>query len=88
MTILTDNSTVPATREPSVLRRFLRWIWSCIQEIQARRVQTASLHHLKSRDLKDVGLIENDIAAAKSLPVGTDAVDALHRARLDRSSNW
>ena len=57
-------------------------------EIRARRVQAASLSRLKERDLRDIGLINNDITTANHMPLEADAASALRRARLDRSRNW
>ena len=63
-------------------------ILALIVELRVRRAQSAALRQLKDRHLQDVGLIENDITAANSLPLNTDAAAAFHRASLDRSGNW
>ncbi len=88
MTTFTTNSIAPTTFEPSVLRRFAQWTRNRILEFRARRAQIACLRQLKSRDLKDIGLIENDICAANGLPLSSDAATSLHSAILGRSGNW
>ena len=88
MTTFTTNSIAPTNYEPSVFRRFAHWTRSCVLEFRARRAQFASLHQLKSRDLKDIGLIESDIFAANGLPLSSDAATSLHSAILGRSGNW
>ena len=88
MTTLTNNSSAPAAQIRVTSRRPMQVIWSWIIELRTRRVQSAALHQLKDRDLKDIGLIDNDISAARHLPLSSDAAAALHRASLHRSGNW
>jgi uncharacterized protein YjiS (DUF1127 family) len=88
MTTFTTNSLAPTTHEVSVLRRFMLWTRNRFPEYRACRAQIASLRQLKSRDLKDIGLIENDISAAIGLPLSSDAAMSLQRASLGRSGNW
>jgi uncharacterized protein YjiS (DUF1127 family) len=88
MTTFTTDSPIPIASIFSAQRRIANRIWICIVEFQVRRAQTASLSCLKSRDLRDIGLIDNDISAANSLPISANAAMALHRARQGRIGNW
>lgn len=88
MTNFTTNMTVQIAQGPSVLHRLARKIRSIILGWQARRMQIASLRRLKSRDLRDIGLIEHDISAADHLPLSADVATNLYRASLGRSGNW
>ena len=88
MTTFNTNTTVSTTQITSSLRRFAHWGWSYVVEARSRRSQTASLSRLKERDLRDIGLTENDISTVSHLPLDADAASALRRARLDRSGNW
>lgn len=88
MTTLTKNSSAPVAQIRVTPRRPMQVIWSWVIEMRARRVQSDALRQLKDRDLKDIGLIDNDISAASHLPLGSDAAAALHRASLGRSGNW
>ena len=88
MTNFTSNSTAPAAQVRFTPRRPLQMIWSWAIEMRERRAQSDALRQLKDRDLKDIGLIDNDISAASHLPLGSDAAAALHRACLHRSGNW
>ena len=86
MTTLTNNSSAPAAQSRFTPRRPMQVIWSWVIEMRAPRAQSDALRQLKDRDLKDIGLIDNDISAASHLPLSSDA--ALHRASLGRSGNW
>ncbi|SMX24058.1 hypothetical protein [Boseongicola aestuarii] len=88
MTTFTTNTTQPNTQISSAPHRFMRKARKCLIEWQARRKQITYLRHLKSGDLRDIGLIEHDISAAGWLPLSTDAAMTLHRASLSRSGNW
>ena len=88
MTSFTSNLRTPAIQSRQTPRRPMQVIWSWIIELRTRRVQSAALHQLKDRDLKDIGLTDNDISAASHLPLSSDAAAALHRASLHRSGNW
>ena len=88
MTTLTNNSSAPAAQIRVTSRRPMQVIWSWVIEMRARRAQSDALRQLRDRDLKDIGLIDNDISVASHLPLGSDAVAALHRASLGRSGNW
>jgi len=88
MTNLTTNTTVQIARGPYVLHQLARKIRSIFLGWQARRLQIASLRRLKSRDLRDIGLIEHDISAADRLPLSADVATNLYRASLGRSGNW
>lgn len=88
MTTFNTNTTSSTTQITSSLRRFAHWGWSYVIEIRTRRAQAASLSRLKERDLRDIGLIENDISTANHMPLEADAASALRCARLDRSGNW
>lgn len=88
MTTITTNSKVPTDQTPSALRQFAQWSQTCLLEFRARRAQNASLHRLKDRDLRDIGITEHDIYAANNLPLSADAALALDRIRPIRSGNW
>ena len=88
MTNFTTNMTVQIAQGHSVLHRLVRKIRSIILGWQARRLQIASLRRLKSRDLRDIGLIEHDISTADRLPLSADVATNLYRASLGRSGNW
>lgn len=88
MTTITTNTTVPTNHTPSAIRQFAQWLWACLLELRARRAQTAFLHRLKDRDLRDIGLIEHDMHAVNNLTLSTDAALALDRIRHSRSGNW
>ena len=88
MTSFTSNSSTTAIQTRRAPRRPMHMIWSWIIELRVRRAQFAVLSQLKDRDLRDVGLIDNDITNAKHLPLGTSATSALHGASFSRSGNW
>lgn len=88
MTTFNTNTTSSTTKIIPALRRFAHWGWSYVLEARSRWSQTASLSRLKERDLRDIGLTENDISTVSQLPLEADAASALRRARLDRSGNW
>jgi uncharacterized protein YjiS (DUF1127 family) len=88
MTNLTTNTTLPIAQGHSMHHQFARKIRSIILGWQAHRMQIASLRRLKSRDLRDIGLIEHDISAADRLPLSADVATNLYRASLSRSGNW
>lgn len=88
MTTFTTDTTAPAIQVRSAVRLSKQRIWACITELRARRAQSAALRHLKGRDLRDIGLIDNDITAANNLPLSTNAATALHLTSLGRSGNW
>lgn len=88
MTYFTTNAPTSATQISTMLHRFGKWASTCILEFRMRRAHSASLRSLKSRDLKDIGLINSDISAAGRLPLSADASTALYCARLGRTGNW
>jgi len=88
MTNFTANTTLPFTQITSAHHRFTRKIRSVILGWQARRLQIASLRRLKSRDLRDIGLIEHDISTADRLPYSANIATTLQRTSLGRSGNW
>ncbi len=88
MTTFNTNTTTSITQITSALRRFAHWGWACIMEICSRRAQAASLRQLKESDLKDIGLIENDISSVNHMSLDSDAASVLRRTRLGRSGNW
>ena len=88
MSTITFHSPIPTTSVLSWPRRTAHRLLNLILELRVRRAQTRSLGRLTSRELKDVGLIENDIAAANNLPIGSDAAMALKQASRGRLGNW
>lgn len=88
MTSFTNNLSTPAIQSRQTPRRLMQMICSRIIELRTRRAQSAALHQLKDRDLKDIGLIDNDISNVSHLPLSSNAAAALHRASLHRSGNW
>jgi uncharacterized protein YjiS (DUF1127 family) len=61
MTNFTTNTTLEIPQSPSELHRFARKLRSFILEWQAPRIEIACLRRLKSRELRDIGLVEHDI---------------------------
>ena len=88
MTTFNTDTSPQSNRDHSPLRRFANRIWTRTLECRERQVHSAALSSLKSRDLKDIGLIDHDISSAKNLPLSTDAATDLRRISLGRSGNW
>lgn len=59
-----------------------------LREWRRRRAISASLGQASDLLLRDVGLIEDDLEHALSLPLDGDASAALVKAALARERNW
>ena len=88
MTTFATNSNTTANQTLSSLRQFANKMGACIIQLCVRRAQNASLSRLTRRDLKDIGLVDDDISSANSLPLDSDAAAFLSSTRQRRIGNW
>lgn len=59
-----------------------------IHSIVDRQRLRAGMGRLSARELRDIGLTENDVAQAQTVSLIADASDMLQRERHKRSGNW
>lgn len=88
MTSLAINTLVRNVRARAELRHALWWLATRVIEWHARRATATILGSLSPRDLRDIGLIPDDVTRAHGLPLSRNAAEALHRAAFGRSGNW
>ena len=88
MTAFNTNTSTSTTQITYFLRQLASLYSSRAAEVRSRRALAVSLNGLKESDLRDIGLIENDISATNQMPLEDDAASSLRRTRLERSGNW
>ena len=88
MTSFTTNIFIPSRHEKATARPLWHRLIATANELRRRQSDARALRELDARDLKDIGLTENDLTAAHSMPLSIDASDALHRTSLQRCRNW
>lgn len=88
MTSFTTDIFTPSRNEKTAAAALWIRLIMGIKELRRRQSDARALRELDPRDLKDIGLTENDVTAAHGNPLSIDASDALHRASLQRSRNW
>jgi uncharacterized protein YjiS (DUF1127 family) len=59
-----------------------------IQEIADRQKLKTAMGNLSDKDLRDVGLTEDDLMTVRNLGLSTSALELLRDARKKRLGNW
>ena len=83
------RTTPPSTNSGSLtLSRFVTNTCKLILEVVNRQRLKSTFGKLSARDLRDVGLTENDVTSAQGASLATSASELQREARIARAENW
>lgn len=88
MALLFKAATTQKLRISRKLSRLVVKTGKLIQEIADRQKLKTAMGNLSDKDLRDVGLTEDDLMTVRNLGLSTSALELLRDARKKRLGNW
>ena len=88
MTFINQNTSSHKMLTTQNLPRLIASAGKLILEIANRQRLKSTIGNLSAKDLRDVGLTENDLTSVRILELSSSAQKLLHDARNDRIGNW